>query len=190
MDQQNHTNQTRRENTGPISTGRLSREKSKDRLAEFSSYLLDRVDSLIYTLVGVCFLIAAIFALGYSAWEFSEHLRAIAGRSASVSAASSVIQFVSELLLVLIIMEVMGTIVHYLRSHTTSLQPFLFIGIVSATRSLLSIGARLSVEQVSGTEFTRAIIELGVNAAVILALGITLKLLGRLVEAHTDNNNT
>jgi hypothetical protein len=32
------------------------------------------------------------------------------------------------------------------------------------------------------TFFTKAMIELGVNALVILALGITLKLLGKLVK--------
>jgi len=156
---------------------------SKDRLAEISGDLLDRVDSLVYAIVGLCFLIAAICALAYSFWDFITHLKiAFAARTTSIALASSVIQFVSELLLVLIIMEVLGTIVHYLKSHTTSLRPFLFIGIVSATRSILSIGARLSIEQVSGVDFTNSIIELGVNAAVILALGITLKLLGKYIE--------
>lgn len=81
-------------------------------------------------------------------------------------------------------MEVLSTVIHYLREHATSLRPFLFIGIVSATRGILSIGARLSVggERVAPQEFTTAMIELGVNAAVILALGITLRLLGKLLS--------
>lgn len=94
-------------------------------------------------------------------------------------------------LLVLIIMEVLGTVTHYLKSHETSLRPFLFIGIVSATRSILSIGAKLSVGQESTNTLTpgfeSAMIELGVSALVILALGITLKLLGRLVEDDSDD---
>jgi uncharacterized membrane protein (DUF373 family) len=94
----------------------------------------------------------------------------------------AIIQLVSDLLLVLIIMEVLSTVIHYLREHATSLRPFLFIGIVSATRGILSIGARLSVggEKVSTQEFTTSMIELAINAAVILALGITLKLLGKM----------
>jgi hypothetical protein len=48
----------------------------------------------------------------------------------------------------------------------------------------LSIGARLSIETVKGSEFNQAMIELGVNALAILALGITLKLLGRMVDDH------
>jgi uncharacterized membrane protein (DUF373 family) len=82
-------------------------------------------------------------------------------------------------------MEVLGTVTNYLESHTTSLRPFLFIGIVSATRGILSIGARLSVgttRPIPQQDFVNDMIELGINGAVILALGITLKLLGKLVE--------
>jgi uncharacterized membrane protein (DUF373 family) len=96
--------------------------------------------------------------------------------------ALAIIKFISDLLLVLIIMEVLRTVIDYLKNHTTSLHPFLFIGIVSATRGILSIGARLVVEKMDNAEFTRAMIELGVNALVILALGLTLKLLGKLVK--------
>jgi uncharacterized membrane protein (DUF373 family) len=101
--------------------------------------------------------------------------------------ANAIIKFVSDLLLVLIIMEVLGTVIHYLKAHATSLRPFLFIGIVSATRGILSIGARLSVEgRISEQDFISAMIELGVNAFVILALGITLKLIGKFLEEKQD----
>jgi uncharacterized membrane protein (DUF373 family) len=160
-----------------------TQHEPEDRIALLSSLLLDRGDSLIYSIVGVCFFIGALFALGYSFWDFSAGIAPVFTLSAQPSAiAGAIIQLVSDLLLVLIIMEVLGTVIHYLKAHATSLRPFLFIGIVSATRGILSIGARLSVEKVDPTEFSRAMIELGVNAAVILALGITLKLLGKLVE--------
>jgi uncharacterized membrane protein (DUF373 family) len=95
---------------------------------------------------------------------------------------------VSDLLLTLIIMEVLGTVVHYLRTRATSLKPFLFIGIISATRGVLAVGARLSVADFqqlasgSGTEFRYSMIELGVNAGVIIALGLALRLIGRFLE--------
>jgi uncharacterized membrane protein (DUF373 family) len=161
-----------------------------DPIATFSSKLLDRGDSLVYAIVGICFFLGGLFTLGYSFWHFGETLLNISTIVANASAspepttsqeviAGAIIQLISDLLLVLIIMEVLGTVAHYLKSHITSLHPFLFIGIISATRGILSIGARLSVEgsHVPTPEFTRSMIELGVNAAVILALGITLKLL-------------
>ena len=164
-------------------------EERNDPVARISAHFLDNGDSVIYAIVGICFLMGGLIALGYAFWDLADHLTNlqalhVPALTPSILAAA-IIQFVSDLLLVLIIMEVLGTVTHYLQSHTTSLRPFLFIGIVSATRGILSIGAKLSVETSrpsSQQDFVNAMIELGVNGAVILALGITLKLLGKLVE--------
>jgi hypothetical protein len=52
------------------------------------------------------------------------------------------------------------------------------------TRGILSIGARLSIESTTAraTDFTSYMIELGISAVVILALGITVRLLGQYSE--------
>lgn len=160
--------------------------RSGEVLAIFSSGWLDYAETVIYVIVGTAFLIGAICALGYSFWNFYLSMAGAFGKGGGgVSGiAPVVIQFVSDLLLVLIIMEVLSTVLHYLKSHTTSLRPFLFIGIVSATRGILSIGARLSVGTHIGGEFNHDMIELGVNAAVVLALGLTIKLLGKQLEGE------
>jgi uncharacterized membrane protein (DUF373 family) len=159
------------------------RRRSGEVLANFSSRWLDYAETIIYVIVGIAFLIGALCALGYSFWSFYLNMTGALSKGRGFSLiAPDIIQFVSDLLLVLIIMEVLSTVLHYLRSHTTSLRPFLFIGIVSATRGILSIGARLSVGANTGGEFNHDMIELGVNAAVVLALGITIKLLGRHLE--------
>ena len=164
------------------SSNHHTHSESDDRVASVSGFFLDRSDSIIYAIVGICFLLGAFVALGYAFWDFGYNLTTVSPLKPS-DIAKAVIQLISDLLLVLIIMEVLGTVIHYLKAHATSLRPFLFIGIVSATRGILSIGAKLSVEGgATGQVFTNAMIELGVNAAVILALGITLKLLGKLVE--------
>jgi len=164
-----------------------SHHRSEDRSALFSGRILDRADSKVYAIVGVCFLLAAILALVYTFWAFGVSLIELPQFSMDQQPghiAQAIIEIVSGLLLVLIIMEMLGTVIHYLQVHTTSLRPFLFIGMVSATRSILSIGARLSVEglNLGAADFTYAMFELGVSAAVILALGITIKLLDGLVE--------
>ena len=166
-------------------------------LVAVSSRFLDQGDSFIYAIVGICFFIGAIFTLFYSFWDFGSTMSQVDFTKALIPVpgitplematpqsivAGGIIKLVSDLLLVLIIMEVLGTVIHYLKAHATSLRPFLFIGIVSATRGILSIGARLSVKEVTGQEFYNAMIELAVSGGVILALGITLKLLGKLVE--------
>jgi uncharacterized membrane protein (DUF373 family) len=158
-----------------------------DRIAIFSVNLLDRADTYVYAIVGVCFLLGTLFALGYSFWDFSISLMLVPGLKMADQPAAvvgSIIKLISDLLLVLIITEVLGTVIHYLKEHVTSLRPFLFIGIISATRGILSISAKLSVGKVDN--FNEAMIELGVHAAVVLALGITLKLLGRNLEIGPD----
>lgn len=151
---------------------------------------LERGDTFIYALVGVCFFLAALFTLGYAFYNFFHQMLtnpAIMPNGQKVDASSpqniaqSIIDLISDLLLVLIIMEVLSTVLHYLRERATSLTPFLFIGMISATRGVLAIGARLSVTQVTGDDFRNAMIELGVNAAVIMALGITLRVLSHHV---------
>lgn len=157
-----------------------------DRLARIAGNLLDRADSIVYAIVGVCFFLSAFFALGYCFWNFGTAMTQLASLNATEQigrVADAIVSLISDLLLVLIIMEVMSTVIHYLKEHTTSLRPFLFIGIVSGVRGILSIGARLTVgSTTSSSDFSHEMIELGVNAGVILALGITLKLLGHLTE--------
>lgn len=164
-----------------------SNQQLRERFTLASLRFLDRADSVIYAITGVCFFFAALLALVYAFWAFGVSIIGLhtfpmdqqPGRGAQ-----ALIEFISGLLLVLIIVEMLGTVIHFLQTRATSLRPFLFIGIVSATRSILSIGARLSVEglKASASDFLHAMIELGVNGAVILALGITLKLLGRMAE--------
>lgn len=166
---------------------RPGHHENRDRIAIISGNMLDRADTYIYAIVGVCFLLGTLFTLGYSFWDFTIALMqvpAVKMVDQPAAVVGAIIKLVSDLLLVLIITEVLGTVIHYLKEHVTSLRPFLFIGIISATRGILSISARLSVGKVEN--FNQAMIELGVHAAVVLALGVTLKLLGNNFEIGPD----
>jgi len=60
-----------------------------------------------------------------------------------------------------------------------SCSPFLIIGIVSAVREILTVGAKLSLQgegapAVRDVELHRLLLELGVNAAVVLGLSAAL----------------
>jgi len=156
--------------------------------------LLERFDAVIYGAVGVVFGFSAVLSLLYGLYAVGDQvvgqimhpagfsLTALAEKE---SGAQDIIALVSNLLLTLIIMEVLGTVVHHLRERETTLKPFLFIGIISATRGILAVGARLSVTSngaVSFDEFVRDMVELGVNGAVIIALGITMRLIGNYLD--------
>jgi uncharacterized membrane protein (DUF373 family) len=135
---------------------------------------LEVADAIVYAMVGIVFLLAAIGMLGYSLVAFPSNLH-------TAGFALAIVTLVNDLLLVMIIMEVLRTVLSYLQEHATSLQPFLFIAAISATRRILAIGAQMSVtgDTLSPQKFHEIMIDLGANAAAILAIAVALYLLAR-----------
>ena len=133
---------------------------------------LEAADAIVYGLVGIVFLLAALGMLGYSLVAFPASLR-------SNGFALAIVTLVNDLLLVMIIMEVLRTVLSYLQERATSLQPFLFIAAISATRRILAIGAQMSVtgDTLSPDRFRQVMIDLGANAGAILAIAVALYLL-------------
>jgi hypothetical protein len=74
---------------------------------------------------------------------------------------------------------VLRTVLSYLQEDATSLQPFLFIAAISATRRILAIGAQMSVtgDTPSPDKFRQVMIDVGANAGAILAIAVALHLL-------------
>ena len=136
--------------------------------------VLEAADAIVYAMVGVVFLLAALGMLGYSLVAFPASLR-------DTGFALAIVTLVNDLLLVMIIMEVLRTVLSYLQERATSLQPFLFIAAISATRRILAIGAQMSVsgDTLSPNKFRQAMIDLGANAGAILAIAFALYLLAR-----------
>ena len=92
-----------------------------------------------------------------------------------VSLANRVINGLNGVLFVVIVLELMTTVVAHFEHSGFQLEPFLIIGIISGVRHILTVGARLSLaEKLTGTDFRQSQIELGVEAAVVLGLGIAL----------------
>ena len=111
---------------------------------------LEGADALVYALVGLMFLAAAIGMLRYSVVAFPGNLEHDGF-------------LINDLLLVMIIMEVLRTVLSYLAERGGSLRPFLFIAAISATRRILAIGAQMSVagETLGPDRFRQAMIDLG-----------------------------
>jgi uncharacterized membrane protein (DUF373 family) len=165
-------------NANSPAAGQGTRHPAAERFAVVSGQWLDRSDIIIYLLTGICFMLLALFTLGYSLWYFVveiSHLPALAQGEQPTLIFGAIAELVADLLLVLIIAEILGTIIHYLKDHVTSLRPYFFIGIISAIRIIIALGAKLLLlREVAGPEFTSAMIELGVTTAVVLVLGFTL----------------
>jgi uncharacterized membrane protein (DUF373 family) len=91
--------------------------------------------------------------------------------------AQTVTAGVNGVLFVVIVLEIFRTVLAHLEGGGFQLRPFLIIGIISAVRHILLVGALSASKQ--STPFNHAQIELGVNASVALVLVISLVLLHR-----------
>jgi uncharacterized membrane protein (DUF373 family) len=92
--------------------------------------------------------------------------------------AVTITRAVNAVLFIVIVLELLRTIVARLDGGGFQLQPFLVIGIISASRHILTVGAQLSL---TGAQLPldRTMIELSVNAGVVLALSVALVLVRR-----------
>lgn len=153
--------------------------------------LAGRAEVVVYVIVAILLLIAAVvtccFALVGEVQQFW-----------SGKPLEGIFSFVNDLLLVLIIMEVLRTVARFIREHEFDIDvadviPFLVIGAISAARRILAIGAKLSLGEAqqpvhaggsltsggSWYRFDEAMIELGVDAGLILAIAIAVLIIHR-----------
>jgi uncharacterized membrane protein (DUF373 family) len=93
---------------------------------------------------------------------------------------------VNGVLFVVIVLEIFRTVLAHLEGGGFQLRPFLIIGIISAVRHILLVGA-IAVSNETSSQFNRAQIELGVNAGVALVLVIALVLLHRGGASSDDD---
>jgi len=164
--------------SSPVEEPALEAHTSTKPIRDKVLPVLEQSDAVIYSLVALVFLIAAVGMIGYTAVSFPSNMQ-------RQGFPLALITVINDLLLIMIIMEVLRMIHSYLDEGASSLQPFLFIAAISATRRILALGAEMTVtnENVSGEKFQQAMIELGVNAGVILAIAMALFLLSRRSEA-------
>ncbi len=151
--------------------GSRQRERRRLELARRPLVAIDRLDDLVHYLVAGLLLAIA----GIVLYRTVDHL--IASRH---SFTTQITGGINDVLLVVIVMELLRTVVGHLESSEFQLRPFLIIGIISAVRRILTVGIQLSL--LSGetdSAFRRAQIELGVEAAVVLALVVGLLLVSR-----------
>jgi uncharacterized membrane protein (DUF373 family) len=95
--------------------------------------------------------------------------------------AVTITKAVNDVLFIVIVLELLRTIVSLLEGGGFQLQPFLVIRMISATRDILTVGAELSLVGGQGPT-PRTMTELGVNAAVVVALSVALVLIRRFAR--------
>ncbi len=117
------------------------------------------MDDIVHVVVAIALLGAAIMMILYTIVNL---------RSLQLQ---SILMVINDVLLVLIIMEVLWTVLRYLKRQKFSLNPFLAIGIISSIRRILVIGAQMSIGEMHDLDKVKVLfIELGINTGIILVL--------------------
>ncbi len=105
--------------------------------------------------------------------------------TASRTSIQSLMLLTHDLLFVLILLELFRTVINFLKSHVITLEPFLYIGIIAATRKILVGGAVLgNVDEASSEAFSRYLWDMSLNVGVVVLLVMSVFLYKFTKRAH------
>jgi uncharacterized membrane protein (DUF373 family) len=130
-------------------------EQQKTGLTEVFRRLLVKIDMAFHIVAAVLLLFACGFIF-YSALLNAAHL-----------SRESIIHLVNDVLLALIILELLWTVLRFLKKQKFILAPFLAIGIIAAVRRILLIEAQTSFMETVQVE---KLYEIGLSALVVIIL--------------------
>ncbi len=130
-------------------------DQAKSKLTTMLGKILLKIDVLFHVVAAILLLLACAFILFYASLNLLELSR------------SSMIALVNDVLLALIILELLWTVIRFLKKQKFTLGPFLAIGIIAAIRRILLIEAQTSLMEHPPTD---KLYEIGVSAGVIIIL--------------------
>jgi uncharacterized membrane protein (DUF373 family) len=129
----------------------------------------------------IAFMAIALALLAIGVGVFVDGIHDLVVAPPSEPFAVTITRAVNSALFIVVVLELLRTIVSRLQGGGFQLQPFLVIGIISATRDILTVGAELSLGG-NQAPLVRTMTELGVNAGVVLALSVALVLVRRFAK--------
>ncbi|MBI3358593.1 MAG: phosphate-starvation-inducible PsiE family protein [Nitrospirae bacterium] len=137
-----------------------------EKMYKSSINLMEWLEKWGYITAGVSFLLLGmvVFIHGWGAFLFSLHEGVL----------KAAMRLMVDLLLVIIFMELFRTLLEFLKTHTLTLEPFLYIGIVAAIRRILTLTAHDTVLETSADQFQRYLWDLGLHGALVLVLTLSL----------------
>lgn len=156
--------------------GQVRREDDADTkdavIRERTTDLFGYAEDFFYVAVAGALVIIGVVYFGYTVYDF------IARMTNGGDLPVLVIDLLGGLLLVFIFTEIIHTIRAIIDEKILVAEPFLIVGIVAAIRRMVVLSAEAS-ELLGKPEFPDAMLELGVLAAMVLLLGLTIFLLRR-----------
>lgn len=130
--------------------------------------LADRV--LGWTEDAVYWAIAVVLAIGSVALLVSQFNTMLRLRNTPTS--TLMLEVLDGLLLLFIFVELMYAVRVCLRSHEIVAEPFLVVGMLAGIKEIVVLSVEAASLLEKGPEFARATVEIGVLAAVVLALAV------------------
>lgn len=133
---------------------------------------LEKAELWIYMAIGGAFVLLLAVAFSFAWFDFFKMVL--------TSPMKAILTLVSETLLALIILEILGTVINYMKVHTIQIEPFFYIGIIASIRRILAAGTHHPIG--AGIEdrlFSQYLFDLGINAGVIFFLSLALFLFAK-----------
>jgi uncharacterized membrane protein (DUF373 family) len=128
-----------------------------------------------YAIVTSLLTVAAV-VLVRTVVDFLDHWGAFPG---------TVVAAIDGILVVIILLDIVHTVFHHLRTADFPVRPFLVIGILAGVRDILSASAHLTLStHLSTSDIRNTFISLGVGVGVVVFLLLGLLILR--VSGHTD----
>ncbi len=130
-------------------------DQQKPQFEEVLRKVLVKIDIVFHVVAALLLLTACAFILYYAMLNITHPSR------------DSIIHLVNDVLLSLIILELLWTVIRFLKKQKFILGPFLAIGIIAAVRRILLIEAQTSYMEFVPPE---KLYEIGLSALVIIVL--------------------
>lgn len=130
------------------------------------------VEDLVYIGLGLLLAGSAIVLLAGTFVSFGQNLM-------SGQVTTNIIRLLDQILLILLVVELLYTVQVSFREHAVMPEPFLLVGLIAAIRRVLILTAEVEQPGVTDSLVQRFLMELGVLTFLIVALVISLYVLGR-----------
>ncbi len=142
--------------------------------------VLVSIEEGLYIIVGLVLVAAGVLVVVGTISGLISSIRAKQG------AVNIGIVLLDRILLLLIVAELIHTLRFVVLRGRIVVEPFLFVGLIAVVRRVLIITAELEHQSLSGRALTNQLLELGLLAALSLALAVSIFLVRRSGPAGYD----
>ena len=136
-------------------------DEERQRLAD---RVLGRLEDAVYWGIAVVLIVGSV-ALLVAQFNTMLTLR-------KAPAKAVMLDILDGLLLIFILVELLYAVRAWLRSHEIVAEPFLIVGILAGIKEIVVLSVEAATLLEKGPAFSRAVVEIGVLAGVVLALAL------------------